>query len=474
MADVGARWLGETAPHAAALEHARYGLARIWPERSANRRLTPRQLLAAMLVIVAGIAAVLLAPMTLWEGLHAAGFGIFAGCIGLRLLSAGACLAQASSAPRAAWRGAAPTYTLLCPMYQEAGEVPGLLAALARLDYPKDRLDVKLLLEADDVETIAAARAHADPAWVEILIAPACAPRTKPKALNLGLSRARGRFIAVFDAEDRPHPQQVRAALDAFAEGGPETGCVQAPLVIDNGRASWLSAQFAVEYAIQFRGLVPFLVGAGLPPPLGGTSNHFRTEAVRAAGGWDPYNVTEDADIGYRLARDGWRFAAVSPPTWEEAPVTLRAWLRQRSRWIKGHLQTWLVLMRHPRQAARDMGAPAFLAMQVTLGGSILAAFAHAPMLGLLAAGALLERFELPPADLGLALAGWLSALLAAVAAAAAQRDWRLAWAGLSMPFYWPLATLAALLAVVDLVARPHYWAKTEHGVSTRPEPTAA
>src|SRR5262249_40117501 len=151
--------------------------------------------------------------------------------------------------------------------------------------------------------------------------------------------------------------------------------CVQAPLVVDNAEASWIARQFAAEYAIQFREILPFLAELDLPLPLGGTSNHFRVDALRRVGGWDAWNVTEDADLGYRLARDGYRSGVIGPPTYEEAPVTFDAWRKQRTRWIKGHMQTWLVLMRQPFRAAREMGWGAFASMQLILGGGVIAAF---------------------------------------------------------------------------------------------------
>lgn len=166
---------------------------------------------------------------------------------------------------------------------------------------------------------------------------------------------ARGEFVCVYDAEDRPHPLQLQASVLAFEDGGAALACVQAPLVIDNHAASWISRQFAAEYAIQFREILPMLARLNLPLALGGSSNHFRIEAVRAAGGWDPHNVTEDIDLGFRLARDGWRGGVIAPPTWEEAPIKLGAWLTQRTRWVKGHLHTWLVLMRNPFRTAREM-----------------------------------------------------------------------------------------------------------------------
>ena len=302
---------------------------------------------------------------------------------------------------------------------------------------------------------------------IEVVIIPPSAPRTKPKALNVGLAQARGEFVVVYDAEDRPHPQQLRAAVAAFEGDKNDLVCLQAPLAIDNADASWIARQFAAEYAIQFGELLPFLARRGWPLPLGGTSNHFRTDVLKAVGGWDPFNVTEDADLGYRLARDGYRAGMIGPPTWEEAPVRLGAWLNQRTRWIKGHLQTWLVLMRNPIRTAREMGFKAFLSMQLVLGGGLLAAFVHGP-LAFIVLVAMLSHFNLQPIDFVLTLSGYCVAIFAALTASALSNNLSHARAALTMPFYWPLSTVAALRAACELWINPHYWSKTDHGASRR------
>ena len=409
-----------------------------------------------------------------WRTAHAAAFAMFAIAILWRLFAAASLAPVRSRLFLPARDEIWPIYTILCPLYREAGVVFDLVASLNRLDYPKHALDIQLLVEGDDLETIAAAVAAANSPHIEVVIVPAAAPRTKPKALNVGLARARGDFITVYDAEDRPHPAQLRAALYAFTHGHERLACLQAPLVIDNARASWISRQFAAEYAIQFQEILPLLARLKLPLPLGGTSNHFRTEMLREIGGWDPYNVTEDADLGYRLARDGFDMGVIAPPTWEEAPITLAAWLKQRTRWVKGHLQTWLVLMRDPVRAAREMGVRSFAAMQLVLGGGLLASLLHAPLLALLVYTAIARVHILGPADVMLALCGYVVAVFAALTASALSGDLSHTRAALTMPLYWPLATVAAVGAVVELVLRPHHWAKTAHGVSQRARLPAA
>jgi glycosyltransferase XagB len=455
-------------PSAADLDAARFGFDRTHPHRSAKRTFFFTQLLIFALLLGGGVFAAIRAPGPTFSTLYVVTFTLFAMAIAVRLVAA-------ASLTRVMWRLAdqadVPTYTILCPLYREANVVPDLVAALERIDYPAHALDIKLLVEGDDAETIAAALAVAGASHIEVIIIPACLPRTKPKALNVGLARARGQYVVVYDAEDRPHPQQLRAALAAFEDGSERLACVQAPLSIDNASASWISRQFAAEYAIQFREVLPLLARAELPLPLGGTSNHFRVDVLRSAGGWDPYNVTEDADLGYRLARNGYRSDVIGPPTLEEAPVTFGAWLNQRTRWIKGHMQTWLVLMRDPIRTAREMGLMAFASMQIIFATGLLAAFAHGPLAFILLTAMLSPYDLLTTADFALAIFGYCVAVFAALTACGLSGSLSHARAAFTMPLYWPLASLAAYLAFFQLIFRPHHWAKTAHGVSQRDQP---
>ena len=229
-----------------------------------------------------------------------------------------------------------PIYTIIVPLYHEAPVVAKLVNALRQIDYPREKLDIKLMLEIDDAETraeVAKLRLHAP---FEIIAPPRAGPQTKPRALAAALPFARGSLVTIYDAEDEPEPRQLRDAVAAFAVGPPELACVQAKLSIDNPADGWFSKQFAAEYAGQFDVFLPALAKMDLPIPLGGTSNHFRADALRHTGGWDPFNVTEDADLGMRLARYGYRIGVIDSTTWEEAPVGYTQWLRQRTRWFKG------------------------------------------------------------------------------------------------------------------------------------------
>lgn len=232
-----------------------------------------------------------------------------------------------------------PVYTIVVALYREARAIKGLVTALRQINYPREKLDIKLVLEADDCETREALTTMRLAAPFEIITAPAIGPRTKPKALNVALPFARGTFTAVYDAEDRPEPDQLRLALEAFAAGDHRLACVQARLTIDNSGDSWLTRLFTAEYASLFDVLLPGLSEWRLPLPLGGSSNHFRTSVLCEVGAWDPYNVTEDADLGMRLARFGYRSAVIASTTYEEAPARLKPWLKQRTRWFKGWMR---------------------------------------------------------------------------------------------------------------------------------------
>ena len=323
----GATALGERASEALRQER---------PELSAAR--CPPRIRAAWLGSIAAAAAVSMVFLDLaWALVSAALALIFLAWAALRVIGA---VTRWRS-----WRALRlrtddlPIYTIVVALYDEASAVPGLVAALRELDYPAEKLQVIVVLEPDDTATHEALLQLDPGAPFEILIAPDLGPRTKPKALNAALALAKGTFIAVFDAEDRPARDQLHRALDAFLGNGLDIACVQARLTIDNTRDSWLARLFTAEYAGQFDVLLPGLAQLRLPLPLGGSSNHFRTKALREAGGWDPYNVTEDADLGTRLARLGYRAAVIDSTTYEEAPARIKPWIRQRTRWFKGWMR---------------------------------------------------------------------------------------------------------------------------------------
>jgi len=369
-----------------------------------------------------------------------------------------------------------PVYTILAPLYREAHMLPSLLNALSRLDWPAAKLDIKLVLEAADIATVRAAHALALPPNVEIVVVPDTGPRTKPKALNYALPLARGDYLVVYDAEDRPEPGQLRRAFDAFRNGPADLATVQARLNIYNADRNWLTRQYAVEYSALFDGLLPVLDKMQLPIPLGGTSNHFRVAALKWLLAWDPYNVTEDADLGTRLARCGYRCAVIRSSTYEEAPARLGGWLRQRTRWLKGFVQTWLVHMRAPRTLWRELGPRGFLAFQIMIGGTILSALVHPWFYVLLAielaGGGFLARpdlvFGLPfwAVSVFSLVGGYSAAMALGFFALRRRRLERLIWQVPFMPFYWLLISVAAYRALWHFVRAPFVWEKTEHGTA--------
>jgi len=367
-----------------------------------------------------------------------------------------------------------PTFSVLIPVYREAEVVPGLVAAMRRLDYPASRLEILFITEANDLATRRALPAAGLAENMRVVSVPGGQPKTKPRALNYALQDARGILVAIYDAEDVPDRDQLRRAAEAFIEGGPRLACVQARLTIYNADQSFLSRQFALEYSALFRGLLPALAYLRLPIPLGGTSNHFRRDLLLKCGGWDPFNVTEDADLGIRLARLGYTVSVIPSETSEEAPACWRSWRGQRTRWIKGWIQTYLVHMRHPLRLWRDLGTWQFTGFQVMIGGMILSILVH-PWFYILAAAAVLSGGGLTPSNAffwwtcgsGLVIgygAAWALTIVTALRHGAPRRLISAAW----LPVYWLAMSWAAYCALVDLIFRPFHWEKTAHGAAIR------
>jgi cellulose synthase/poly-beta-1,6-N-acetylglucosamine synthase-like glycosyltransferase len=275
------------------------------------------------------LAAAAVAPAATMLAVEVTLAAVFLAWLGLRL--AGALVEPAArDASPGLPDDALPVYTVIAALYREAASVDGLLTAIERLDYPAEKLDVIVAVEADDRDTRAAIAARNGRLPIAVIPVPTHGPRTKPKALNVALPFARGTFTVIYDAEDRPEPNQLRHALQAFRTGGDDLACVQARLCIDNTSDSWLARLFTAEYAGQFDVFLPGLAAMRLPFPLGGSSNHFYTATLREVGGWDPYNVTEDADLGMRLVRFGCQLDVIDSTTYEEAPAQFGPWLRQR------------------------------------------------------------------------------------------------------------------------------------------------
>jgi cellulose synthase/poly-beta-1,6-N-acetylglucosamine synthase-like glycosyltransferase len=370
-----------------------------------------------------------------------------------------------------------PVYTVIAALYREAKSVEPLMRAINELDYPREKLQVILALEPNDLATRAAIARLGPMPHVQVLIVSSTGPKTKPKALNCALPFARGAFTAVFDAEDRPDPGQLRAALDAFHSHDSNVACVQASLCINNNnKDSWLSRTFAAEYAGQFDVFLPGLAAMRMPLPLGGSSNHFRTAVLREVGGWDAWNVTEDADLGFRLARFGYRSVTFDSTTSEEAPIRFKAWLGQRSRWMKGWMKTWGVHMREPRRLWRQAGPRGFLTLNIIVGGNVLTALAY-PVLVIEIAACLLTNItgsmsglfftgSLAPLHIATITAGFASTVLIGLMGLARRGRLRTGWVLALTPFYWGCLSIAAWRALGQLWYDPYRWEKTEHGLT--------
>jgi glycosyltransferase XagB len=450
--------------HRQALLDAVSGLAQAKPELSARQVFTPWQ--KRLLLGAAGFffLAFCLWPAAAAQVLVTAMSAGFVASLGLRLILAW--LGRKGPALDEANEEGLPVYTILVPLYHEAAMLPQLTGALFALDYPSERLDIKLVVEADDEDTLAAAASHAS---YEIVPVPPCLPRTKPKACNYALPFARGKFLVVFDAEDRPEPDQLRKAVAAFRRN-PGIACFQARLSIDRGEGGWLERMFALEYGTWFNTLLPGLDRLEAPKPLGGTSNHFRTSSLREAGGWDPFNVTEDADLGIRLARLGMRVAMLGSATFEEAPARFPVWFRQRTRWMKGYMQTLLVHTRAPRRLLKETGWRGCLTLSAMLGGAVWSALVNPLLWGVFLASCLGRKVAAEPLDI-LALVSGLSLLAANILLAALSLTGRSSTKrlgdfvrALTYPAYWLLLSAAAYRALWQLLRDPFRWEKTPHG----------
>ena len=370
-----------------------------------------------------------------------------------------------------------PRYLVLVPLYHEGDILPSLLDSLSRLDYPRDKLEIRLLVEADDEETRGVLHKLAIEPPFTVQEVPVSNPRTKPKACNAGLGATEAEYVVVYDAEDRPEPDQLKKAVVAFADVPQEVACIQAKLNFYNPDQNVLTRCFAAEYAMWFDMCLPGLDSLHAPIPLGGTSNHFRAPVLRDIGGWDEYNVTEDCDLGLRLFARGWRTRILNSTTWEQACPDIGFWLRQRSRWVKGYIQTYLVHMRRPVRQARDLGFLNTLHFHLLIGGSPFCQLIN-PVYWCLTLLWFIFKLE----EVSVFFPGPVFAMAAfclfvgnftfaySCGIACVRRNLgRLTAYGLLMPLYWALMSVAAWKGTLQLVRRPHFWEKTRHFAATEP-----
>ncbi len=368
-----------------------------------------------------------------------------------------------------------PLYSILCPLYKEADILPQFLDAIKKLEWPKNKLEVLLLLEEDDTETIDEVHGMKLPAFVRPVIVPLSQPKTKPKACNYGLNIAKGEYIVIYDAEDIPDPLQLKKAYIGFQKLPENIICLQAKLNYYNPHQNWLTRFFALEYSLWFDMILPGLQSIQTSIPLGGTSNHFRAKYLKKLQGWDTFNVTEDADLGIRLFKEGYKTAIIDSVTLEEANSNIKNWIRQRSRWIKGYLQSYLVHMRDIGSFAREKGIHAFL-FQLTVGSKLTFIFLN-PVLWLATisyfslytiVGPTLELIYVAPAfylgAISLVFGNFLF-LYYYMVGTAKRKQWDLMLSALFIPIYWVMISVGGWVALYQLLFKPHYWEKTIHGL---------
>jgi cellulose synthase/poly-beta-1,6-N-acetylglucosamine synthase-like glycosyltransferase len=458
-----------------------FELAEFDPQMSARTVFTTPQMIVAYLFLSAILAGLALAPLDTLIVLNIAisiyylGNFVFKGVLvslgGGRSADIDEIIAIEARALRAE---DLPVFTVLVPMFREAAMLPHLADALRNLDYPLGKLDIKIVLEAGDLETIAAARTLGLEGVFEIIIVPASAPQTKPKACNFALRFARGEYLVIYDAEDRPEPDQLRKVVATFRRSPPNTACLQCRLSYYNVSENWLTRMFTLDYALWFDQVLPGLERMGMPIPLGGTSNHFRIDVLRELHAWDPFNVTEDADLGIRIGQKGYRVGVVDSTTFEEASCLTRQWIRQRSRWIKGYMQTLLVHTRRPLHFLRTAGPLGFLGFVFFIGGTVLAGLLNPIfwlfyVIWLVAAAASFDPI-FPESLLFLCLFNLLAgngAFTYLIMLAPIRRGWlELIPFSFTLFGYWVLISIAAYRGLWQLIRDPYFWEKTQHGVS--------
>lgn len=431
-----------------------------------------RSILAALAM---ALTALLLAPVVLVTVLFGIAISVFIANCALKFGAFAQSLrgaAQATPKPSPSTHVLyQPTVSIIVPLFQEPEVAGALVDRLRRIDYPRERLDLILAVEEDDPLTLQALKEGTLPQWMRAVIVPRGSPQTKPRALNYVLNYARGDIVGIYDAEDRPEPDQIQRVVQRFAEVPADVACLQGRLDYYNARHNWLSRLFTVEYAAWFRVLLPGVQRMGLVVPLGGTTVFLRRNVLEAVGAWDAHNVTEDAELGLRLARAGYQTEIVETTTFEEANAATLPWIKQRSRWLKGYLMTWGAAMRRPRVLLNELGAWRFFWLQIQFGGAVLG-FLTAPILW----SFMLKPFGvwhpldavMTPFAYGALAAVMISGLCGSIAISIyACRAKHLRHLRPITPLvepYYLFGTIAAWIGLFELMAKPFFWAKTTHG----------
>ncbi|WP_127901704.1 glycosyltransferase family 2 protein [Solirhodobacter olei] len=458
-----------------------FDLAEHDPEMSAQTVFTVGQLVVGWALVTALALGLAFAPIVTLIAINAVMSVFYLGNFlfkAVLIWAGGQAAQQRAREVKAAVRGMRdedlPIYTVLVPMFREPDVLPILVSALRKLDYPTARLDIKIVLEEGDTETIDAAVALGLEGIFEIIRVPPSQPQTKPKACNYALRFARGEYLVIYDAEDKPEPDQLKKVVAAFREAPDNIGCIQCRLNYYNRNENWLTRLFTLDYSLWFDLMLPGLERLGIPIPLGGTSNHFKMDVLRELRAWDPFNVTEDADLGIRMTQKGYGVRLVDSTTYEEANVSQGNWIRQRSRWIKGYMQTFLVHTRRPIHLVRTIGPLGVLGFVFFIGGTMLSGLLNPVFWALFAFWAVTgtTAFDqiFPPAILYMALFNLLignGVLIFLMMLAPFRRKWlELVPYSVTVPWYWALMSVAAWKGAWQLLTRPFYWEKTTHGLS--------
>ncbi len=472
-------WVARRIFHDEYMQETIFGLFYRSPQESAYRSFTPGQIVSIFLllaVVALGFIADAYWTLLILNSLAALTYFIvsaFRFWIAVRGASAQSEITVSAEEVLELQDADLPVYTILIPVFMEKSVLPYLTEALENLDYPKSKLDVKLLLEEVDVETRREAERLKLPAYIEFITIPDSQPQTKPKACNYGLISARGKYLVIYDAEDRPEPDQLKKVIAVYNKSPDNLICVQARLNYFNRNQNLLTRWFTCEYSNWFDMVLPGLDREKFPIPLGGTSNHFITEKLRELGGWDPFNVTEDADLGIRMYKHDYHTAVVNSTTFEEANSKLWNWIRQRTRWVKGYMQTWLVDMRRPFKLIKDLGFKGFFGFHMTIGGTPFL-FIINPVFWLLTTLFFFFRESVavnlfPPvvfilSSINLIVGNFVFVYLNVISTFR-RGYYELGRYALLTPIYWVLMSVASWRALWQLLTKPSQWEKTVHGL---------
>ncbi|TFF34853.1 glycosyltransferase [Mucilaginibacter psychrotolerans] len=373
-----------------------------------------------------------------------------------------------------------PIYTILLPVYKEDKLIKKLIWNLQAIDYPRHKLDIKLLIEEDDDKTLNAVRNLDFPAIFEVIVVPFHMPKTKPKACNYGLHFARGKYLTIYDAEDIPDTDQLKKVVSLFGKLPSEFICVQSALNYFNRNENFLTRMFTLEYSYWFDYMLPGLDTLDIPIPLGGTSNHFKLQELIDLGAWDPFNVTEDADLGVRAYAKGHKIAIINSTTYEEANNEPFNWIRQRSRWIKGYMQTYLVHMRNPAELVRKIGWKGFLGFNFFIGATPVIFLVYPLLLTFFICYIIFDlssiRTLFPDWVLFMSIfnlmVGNILMIYINMMAVFKRRYYELILFAIANPIYWLMHSISAYKGLFQLVTNPFYWEKTNHGLSKVSNPT--